>query len=151
MNELSGLDPVLAAQLLPESARQLAALIGLPHTLKLVERLGGTTFPVSKNKTPAGIARFEVLADVVGEDHAHQLCRHFGGFPLYIPACAEALRALRDQTINTRFESLVRTGTSANAAVAELARAHRLSDRRVWDILKKPELVPNAQVELFRF
>jgi hypothetical protein len=37
----------------------------------------------------------------------------------------------------------LRAGASANQTVAELAREHHLSDRRIWDILKVvPEVEP---------
>ena len=52
--------------LLPEMARLIATLIGLPRTLSLIEAWGGTTFPVSKNKRRDGQIRYDALADWFG-------------------------------------------------------------------------------------
>ena len=71
-----------------------------------------------------------------------------GGEKIYIPQCAAALRRLRDMEIHRQFEQGVREGVSANTLVAELARAYKLSDRRVWEILKLP-LFHNQQPDLF--
>ncbi len=132
---------------LPETARDLAALIGLPTTLKLVRQLGGTTIPVAKGRTRLGAARREMLAEVVGDEATDTLTRHYGGEVLYIPRCHAALLAARDRAIHTRFDASIRAGASANQTVAELARTHRLSDRRIWDILK---VVPvESQPDLF--
>ncbi len=127
---------------LPESARNLVRLIGLPKTIKLIDHLGGTTFPVAKGLTRMGQARYELLAEVVGMDAADTLTAEYGGEPLYIPNCKDALRRVRDRAIHSRFDALVKAGYSANGAVAELAREHRLSDRRIWEILK---VLPESQ------
>jgi len=120
---------------LPATARDMAEVIGLRKTLRLVEALGGTTFPVPKRETKLGELRFNVLADVVGVDAADILVRRYGSTDLYIPRCAEALRRARDTAICREYDRLIQT-MSGNEAVQRLARTHRLSDRRVFDILK---------------
>ena len=133
---------------LPETARDLADLVGLPATLRLVRQLGGTSFPVAKGRTRMGVARFELLAEVVGEEAAETITRHYGGEVLYVPRCHAALQRSRDRAIHARFDERIHAGASANQTVAELAREHQLSDRRVWDILKTlPE--PVCQNGLF--
>lgn len=130
---------------LPETVKIIARLVGMPRTIKLIEQLGGTTFPVSKNLTRQGNIRFEILAESVGVPAAELLTSHFGGDTLYIPSCADALRLLRNMDIVTRFDQLsVEIG--ANNAVFTLAREFHLSDRRVWEILKTTTLeVVNPQ------
>lgn len=134
---------------LPASAQNIARLIGLPQTLRLVDRLGGTTFPVAKGLTRMGQARYELLAEVIGMDAADTLTAEYGGEPLYIPNCKDALRRARDRAIHSRFDALVKAGYSANGAVAELARENRLSDRRVWEILKVLPDIQTVQSDLF--
>ncbi|KUM02921.1 DNA transposition protein [Chromobacterium subtsugae] len=124
--------------LLPETVRLIAGMIGLPNTLKLVENLGGTTFPVSKKRSRLGEARYLALAEVVGVEAADRLCQHYGGDLLYIPRCASALRRLRDYAICEAFDRLSRE-LGSNAAVSQLAQQHRLTDRRIWDILKRTD------------
>lgn len=120
---------------LPTVAREIAGLIGLPKTLQLVEALGGTTFPVAKRETKLGELRYQMLADVVGNEAADAMTTRFGGTDLYIPRCAQALRRARDAEIIAHFDRESKK-RSANAVVAELALKYRLSDRRVWSVLK---------------
>lgn len=120
---------------LPATARDMAEAIGLRKTLRLVEVLGGTTFPVPKRETRQGELRFNVLANVIGVDAADILVRRYGSTDLYIPKCADALRRARDGAICAEYDRLIQT-MSGNEAVQRLARAHRLCDRRVFDILK---------------
>ncbi|MOA63176.1 hypothetical protein D3C78_1888090 [compost metagenome] len=54
---------------------------------------------------------------------------------------------MRDLEINAQFVQGVREGVSANTLVAELARTYKLSDRRIWEILKQPS--PEATGDLF--
>ncbi|MDP3427014.1 MAG: Mor transcription activator family protein [Humidesulfovibrio sp.] len=120
---------------LPATARDMAQVIGLRKTLRLVETLGGTTFPVPKRETRLGELRFNVLAEVVGVEAAEVLVRRYGSTDLYIPRCADALRHARDAGIIREYEQLIGT-MSGNEAVQRLARSHSLSDRRIFDILK---------------
>lgn len=128
---------------LPAVAQELAEAVGLPKALRLVETLGGTTFPVPKRETKQGELRFAVLADVVGVEAAEVLVRRYGSTDLYIPKCAEAMRRLRDAAIIQEYDALIRKdmngrkGISGNEAVQRLARSHRLSDRQIFNILKR--------------
>ncbi len=124
--------------LLPESARLLVDLIGLRYTMKLVEALGGTTFPVALRKSRQGEIRYEMLAEVVGVDAANILTRHFGGDMLYIPLCKVALRELFYRDVRAEFDTITRE-FSAIHAVASLASKHRMSDRQIWRVLKKQD------------
>ena len=134
---------------LPASVQELVDLIGLETAMKLVRSLGGTTFPVPKRATKLGELRYNVLADVVGVDAADVLVKHFGGGELYVPRCAAALQAARDAAINADFVDQVRTGRSSADVVFSLARRYKLSDRRVWDILKTVPVKPDDQLRLF--
>ena len=134
---------------LPASVAELVDLIGLDKAMKLVKTLGGTTFPVPKRQTSLGEVRYNVLADVVGVDAADALVKRFGGDELYVPRCAAALQAARDAEINEAFVAGTRAGRSAADVVFSLARRYKLSDRRVWDILKEVPAKPSDQLRLF--
>ncbi|MGK4344016.1 Mor transcription activator family protein [Ectopseudomonas oleovorans] len=135
-------------ELLPVQVRDIADLIGLPDTLRLVEHLGGTTWDFAKGRNRHGQIRIAALGDILGEETAARLTSHLGGEKLYIPKCDAAVRRLRDLEIHRQFEQGLREGVSANTLVAELARANRLSDRWVWLILKQPMSAPD-QTALF--
>jgi len=126
------------AALLPDSVQQIAVLIGLAHTLKLIEAFGGTTFPVSKNRRRMGQIRYEALAEVVGVDAADTLTHHYGGDMLAIPKCAQALRELRDRRLRADFDLLTCNG-GAVPAVTQLARRYRLTERHVWRLLNQTD------------
>jgi Mor family transcriptional regulator len=70
--------------------------------------------------------------------------RRYGSTDLYIPRCAEALRRARDAVICREYDRLIQT-MSGNEAVQRLARTHRLSDRHIFNILKRmPESTINV-------
>ncbi|MFL1552481.1 Mor transcription activator family protein [Pseudomonas sp. D47] len=124
--------------LLPRQVLDIAEAIGIPATQRLVDELGGTTWPVAQGKRRLGIIRHEALVNVIGVEAAEIMAKRWANVQLYIPRCDAALRSLRDHDINTQFEQGVREGISANTLVAELARSNKLSDRRIWEILKTP-------------
>jgi len=134
---------------LPESAQNLVRLIGIAKALRLIDRLGGTTFPIAKGITRLGQARYKLLAEVIGVDAADILTAEYGGESLYIPNCKDAIRRVRDRAIHSRFDALVKAGYSANDAVAELALQNKLCDRRIWEILKVLPDQPQPQAMLF--
>ncbi|MOA08775.1 Mor transcription activator family protein [compost metagenome] len=133
--------------LLPKQLLEISEAIGLPAAQRLVEELGGTTWPVAKGVRRLGIIRHEALKEVVGETAANIMAARWANVPLYIPKCDAALRRVRDLEINAQYVQGVREGISANTLVAELARTYKLSDRRIWEILKQPS--PEAMGDLF--
>lgn len=121
---------------LPETARLLVSIIGDEAAAALINQLGGTTFPVSKNKSQLGQIRFAILAEVIGEEAASTLTQHFGGEVLFIPRCDDLRRRLRNREIHKEFDLLCKEHTAATA-VTLLSIKHRMSDRNVWKLLKK--------------
>jgi Mor family transcriptional regulator len=128
--------------LLPEAIQTMVRLIGLPSSVKLVEQLGGTTFPVSLRKSRMGEIRYEALSEVVGTDAADAITKHFGGDCLYIPRCVTALREIMHRSIRRDFDQMTHEH-SAIHAVAQLAVRYRMSDRHIWRVLKQSDV--NAQ------
>ena len=59
-----------------------------------------------------------------------------------MPRCEALIRRLRQHEIITSFSRQTAQGCSSTAAVALLARRHGLSDRRIWQILKKSVAAP---------
>ena len=110
---------------LPESVRELIELIGLPATLKLVEKYGGIYAHI-----PCKVGPNHTLAVDLGLDKAQILVDYYGGTYPYIPRLAEVLRHNRNREIIQKFED----GVSAR----RLARRYKLSIRQIWYILKQP-------------
>jgi len=137
--------------LLPPSVHEVAAVIGMPATLRLVERFGGTTLPLPRGVNRRGNASLTALAKQIGEEPAHKLAHHCAGEPLYIPRCELALRRLRDHSICEQFEALVREGVTANKAVTQLALEYKLTDRWIWKILKTtpPNRMESETLDMF--
>ncbi len=126
-------------QLLPASAQAMAALIGDELTLRLIAACGGCSLSVplfaDKGRGRKAAAR---LAGEVGEELAARLLYFYAGERLYIPRCAAALDALRAVEIHRAVAAALQAGRGKVATVAELARAHGLSDRAVEEILSRP-------------
>lgn len=124
--------------LLPALIRAVVDAIGITAALKLVEQLGGSTFPVPMRKNAAGEIRYQVLAEAIGEAAASRLVEKLGGQEIYVPLCSTALRELRDRQIRADFDQITREH-SALHAVATLAVRFRMSDRQVWRILNQTD------------
>ncbi|MCQ4171722.1 MULTISPECIES: Mor transcription activator family protein [Hafniaceae] len=121
--------------LLPESVQQIADLIGYPATARLLDVLGGTTFPVGKGLRAMGATRAALLKQTVGEDNAALLVKHFGGEVLYLPRCDRALRELRNRSFLDEFNQLRDNGISSLMVMTQLCPKYGFSDRFAWGLL----------------
>lgn len=74
---------------LPETAQNLVRILGWEGARALIRELGGVPFPVPKgpNNNPSGAARYEQLAEIVGEDGADRIVAEYGNDILSIPNC----------------------------------------------------------------
>lgn len=89
--------PVCLAHLLPPTAQELLPVIGLPATLALVKRFGGTWLYVP---TLARCHAEHELALLIGLDKLKALAAYYGGEALRnLPRCVEALQAIRNNEI----------------------------------------------------
>ncbi|MBF0147228.1 MAG: hypothetical protein HQL84_13825 [Magnetococcales bacterium] len=113
--------PLLNARF-PESLKEIRDAIGLDNTLKLVTNCGGTRIFIPKR-----ISAQHRLANLLGLKAARQLSRRFGGESLSVVRGAPALRALRNKEIIDQYNK--------GARVADLARSHALTERRIYTIL----------------
>lgn len=136
-------------QLLPENVRDMAQRIGLPATLVVIDKLGGTTWRVAEGRNVDGNAKRTALADLVGCDVEELLHREYAGEELYLARCYSALMYWRNQEINARFVQGVREGVTARTVAIELAREYKLSERWIWRIVKQHYPDPAPQGELF--
>lgn len=122
---------------LPETARFIVRALGMEAAALLIEHFGGQTMRIPKAMNQQSAAKVEAFADVIGLEATAALIDEFSGETLYIPSCKDAMRNARNEAIHSRFDALVKAGHSANEAVAEIARSNRISNRRVWVILKE--------------
>lgn len=122
--------------LLPDSAQQLIHVIGWADTARLINAFGGTTLPMPSGVNAIGRATLALLAEKMGDEVTQKLAHYYGGAPLYVPRCDAALRRARDNVIISEFETRIRAKETATSAVNLLAMQHKLTDRRIWKILK---------------
>ncbi|MCL1618355.1 hypothetical protein HF908_08750 [Ralstonia pseudosolanacearum] len=115
--------------LLPPVVQALVDLIGFDATMALVRAFGGTVLWIPKG-TRAGGATYESIAEIIGAEATDQLIRRYGGDRISIARCQRLMTVDRWRRIVADFER----GDSA----AEIARRHRITERAVWGILKKP-------------
>jgi len=125
---------------LPETVREIVAIIGMSAALRLVDAFGGLTILVPKGDERRGIMGREALIEVVGRRATDQLIERFGGTRLYVASCRAAIISQRDRSICAAYPL---------RSVRELAQEHGISDRRVWDILKKTDMTAAPQGSLF--
>lgn len=123
--------------LLPESVQQIAELIGYPATARLLDKLGGTTFPIGKGLRALGAARATLLRETISEENAQLLVKHFGGEVLYLPRCDRALRELRNRSFLAEFAQLRDSGVSSLMVMTQLCPKYGFSDRFAWCLVSE--------------
>jgi Mor family transcriptional regulator len=128
----------IEARYLPGVLKDIAALIGLPGTLRLVEAYGGVRLYVPKR-----IDAEHALAQLLGVESATQLAEVYGGeLHFDIPRAVVATRAARDKSI--------RAERAAGSSHRALALQYRLSERQIRNVLgDTPETADDRQVGLF--
>lgn len=124
------------------TVKLLMQLIGEAAAQRMMkpQNYGGRSLEFPRNETGRGAAAFAALAEVVGVQHAHRLCKHFGGEKLYIPKLTQHYIQQRNRNIVNQY--------SNGMSVVELCKEHELSDRHIRDILKNTDMsVPAAMRE----
>lgn len=125
---------------LPDNARQIwRALNDMQQFWGVLHAFGGQSIRVPR-KVPKD--RTHPLRKTLGLKCLRKLMATFGGTSLYVPRCTALVTRLRQHEIITGFSRSTGRGSSSTAAVSSLARRHGISDRRVWQILKKENSVP---------
>lgn len=114
--------------ILPGVLREMTDLIGLPATMQIVQRHGGTRLWV-----PAlveTLAPDHKLVKLVGMAAARTLSEQYGGETLEIPKAERALRAIRDKAIREQWPA---------KSQSQLATEYNLTERQVRTILSSIE------------
>lgn len=129
-------DLALVFHLLPAAVQDMADRLGASKALRIAAALSGLTVDIPKGQCERAV---NALRNALGsEELAADLMAAYGGEKLYLPNCARAERAVRDIEIHRAAEAGLANGRSMNTVVDSLAQKYRLSDRRIWGILKKP-------------
>lgn len=116
------MDERLRVDLLPPLLREVAEVIGVSATLRLVAWRGGLELWV-----PARVDAAHPLAQQLGIDAARRLCERYALEKLWIPMAARAIRAARNAEIIRRYRDGER--------VVDLATEYRTSDRHILRIV----------------
>lgn len=119
----------LDVQLLEPLLQDFVRLIGLPATLAMVERFGGTRLPIA--------IKAEESADLVaciGAEKAAILGRHYGAERPLIPKALPALQAVRNKRIRAELCSM---------SVRQVALKYKLGERRVFQLLEEQGRTPD--------
>ena len=125
---------------LPDNVRIIwKAIDDLHQFWRLLHAFGGQSIRVPRSMPKDKGHR---LRKNLGVACLRKLMAIFGGTSIYVPRCTALMNRLRQRNIIKDFSHRTRRGSSSTAAVANLARRHGISDRRVWQILKKENSVP---------
>lgn len=100
--------------------QQMVSLVGLAHTLTIVEHWGGLRLYV-----PRDVTEDHALAKRIGIEAARLLAEHYGEDRWPIPKALRALRAVRDHHIVTNPDGL---------SVYDLVRRFGLTERQIYKI-----------------
>lgn len=127
------------ARHLPESARLIWDILDHPRQFQRVLHLyGGQNLHVPRRLPDPR----HPLRRSLGTSCLRKLMAAFGGTSLYVPRCEALFQKMRQHDIIDDFSRSTRQGVSSTAAVAGLARRHGISERRVWQTLKKDGSAP---------
>lgn len=119
---------------LPAGLQELREMIGITNTLNLVKHYGGLHL-----KVPSHFNDGHQLVGIIGAAATVELVRQYAGTTVYIAKADTMLRVIRNIEISHRFEG----GESAS----KLARIYKMSERHIWNILKRPETLRQARPE----
>lgn len=103
---------------------ELVEVVGLPDTMRIVQRWGGTRLWIphqAEDGTP--------LVQYLGRAQADKLCARLGGNRPDIPKAMRLLNVLRDDDIRSNPGGL---------SVPELALRYGLNERRIYQIRGQP-------------
>lgn len=130
--------------LLPPAFEQLLLVAGEEAAFTLVRHYAGTHIPIGKNQIKQGKVLHAMLAEAVGEDIALKIeAAYATQRKIYIPKCENAVLELRNRLIRRQFDEWTQQGKmSAMLAVNNLVAEHKLSDRRIWSIIKQSDRLP---------
>lgn len=114
---------------------QLVAAIGLPATLRLVDRFGGVRVYLP---LPEHMDATHPVAEAIGVEAARDLCALWPQERPYIPRAAQFLREERDRAL---------VADSRDHTVSQLARKYELTERAVYNVLKRGAPKPSAEAQ----
>lgn len=124
---------------LPQTVVDLVELLGHEATMRLVDAFGGIEIEVPSGKVEGPLTAR--IIEALGGGLAARFMATYGGEPLYIPRCAQAIRDERDRAIQADYD--------AGTRVPDIARKYMISERWVWVVLKRSisGVVPGRRVD----
>lgn len=111
---------------------------------RLLRHYGGQSLRIPRRLPPED----HPLRQTLGTDCLRRLMDTFGGTVIYVPRCRFLLAAVRRIHLVRQFSRHTAAGASGCAAVRHLARQEGLSERRIWQILKTSDALPEAAAAL---
>lgn len=118
---------------LPKTLVQMAQVIGVESTLKVIEHFGGLSYAM-----PTGLQseNAKSLIKVIGIEATKTLIHHFGGENVYISTCQALRIVMRNQAFIEAVIVKMETGTSQYKAIQEVAPVFGITERLAYHILK---------------
>lgn len=140
-------DLVQHADWLPPSAHSLVRVAGTDAALALMQRCPGVQFVVPRHRdaNAAGAARWQALAEVVGEAAMPAITAHYAPGVLDVPTCRELLTHKRNTWIRQRFDGLTSLHGAALSAYAAVQEINLALAQAGWPLtLREVQKVVNA-------
>lgn len=129
---------------LPQTARDLIDLIGVPATMRLIEHYKGR--PLSITRGRRGKFLEQEMGEKIGAIATGKIFARYEGDILSVPNCKRAMLAIRDAHLQERYDALTtQGGYSDPAAVAMIVGEYDLVARSVYRALKRDSANLEAQ------
>ncbi len=113
---------------LPASLREMAGVISIESTLKLVGDFGGTRIrvPASSGTVQANHPLYQSIGGIA----VKKLCQYYAGLEITVPRAAACLRARRNREIH-------RLHSEEGWTASRIAREYEVHEGTVYSILSK--------------
>lgn len=132
-DELASID----VSILPNVMRKMITAIGLPSTIKVIEKHGGTQLRIPKKAE-----RSVVLVAILTYDEINNLAKIMGGERIDTPKLDKVLIQLRNKLI---------CNDVTHISIVEIAKKYNLTRKTIFNILKNNgNLINELQDDLFK-
>ena len=139
----------------PETGRELLAVAGLTAAAALITAWPGQNWPtpaVVGGGSKRGKVRWAQLSELVGEEAATRIVRHYRGCLMYIPSCEAASKGHLAEIIKKEYDQLTSaaSGYSHRDALFEIGLKYKLTGRSIERIVNRPSSAGSGcQIALF--
>lgn len=130
---------------LPECVEQMGELIGWHATAAMIERFGGSKFPIPRGVRRDATESINRLLEVLTPAQVEKIILCFGGEDNFaVPNCAEARRLYRNTLFLRDLNAALASGESHRRALTYLCPRYGIGNTTAWKLIRQRDTSPDA-------